>query len=234
MGCSLGVDPMDRPDPSPTAPDHLVQFYDEDAALIATLAEYIGIGLATDRNCLVIATKDHRDALDERLRDAGLDLSTAQATGQYVAVDAADTLARIEVGGGADPQRFMEVVGTLFGRLRPGRPIRVFGEMVGLLLTRGRSDATLRLEDALERARRDPRLRAPVRVPPGPARGPRARPPDRGDLRPALAGDPGGATLRARRARTSGSGPSCPYSVRPRRCRRRSPSAARSSPRCAP
>jgi signal transduction histidine kinase/CheY-like chemotaxis protein len=146
MGCSLGVDSMDRPDPSPVAPDHLVQFYDEDAALIATLAEYIGFGLATDRNCLVIATKDHRDALEVRLRDAGLDLSTAQAVGQYVVVDAADTLARIEVGDGADPQRFMEVVGSLFGRLRPGRPTRVFGEMVGLLLTRGRSDATLQLE----------------------------------------------------------------------------------------
>jgi MEDS: MEthanogen/methylotroph, DcmR Sensory domain len=146
MGCSPGVDSMDRPDPSPVAPDHLVQFYDEDAALIATLAEYIGFGLATDRNCLVIATKDHRDALEVRLRDAGLDLSTAQAVGQYVVVDAADTLARIEVGAGADPQRFMEVVGSLFGRLRPGRPTRVFGEMVGLLLTRGRSDATLQLE----------------------------------------------------------------------------------------
>ena len=146
MGCCLGVDCMDRPDPSPIAPDHLVQFYDEDAALIATVAEYIGFGLATDRNCLVIATKDHRDALDVRLRDAGLDLSAAQAAGQYVAVDAADTLACIEVGDGADPQRFMEVVGSLFGRLRPGRPIRVFGEMVGRLLARGRSEATLRLE----------------------------------------------------------------------------------------
>jgi signal transduction histidine kinase/ActR/RegA family two-component response regulator len=146
MGCSQGVDPMERPDPIPTAPDHLVQFYDEDAALIGTLAEYIGTGLATDRSCLVIATKDHRDALDERLRRAGLDLANARAAGQYVAVDAAETLARIEVGDGADPQRFAEVVGALFGRLRPGRPTRVFGEMVGLLLARGRPEATLRLE----------------------------------------------------------------------------------------
>jgi len=137
---------MDRPHPSPTAPDHLVHFYDDDAALIGTLAEYIGTGLAADRNCLVIATKEHRDALDERLRDAGLDLATAQATGQYVTVDAADTLARIEVGDGADRARFREVVGALFGRLRPGQPTRVFGEMVGLLLTRGRSATTLQLE----------------------------------------------------------------------------------------
>jgi signal transduction histidine kinase/ActR/RegA family two-component response regulator len=146
MGCSVGVDPMDRPDPSAPAPEHLVQFYDADDALIATLAEYVGTGLATDRSCLVIATKDHRDALDERLRDAGLDLATAQATGQYVAVDAAHLLARIENGDGADSQRFAEVVGALFGRLPRGRPIRVFGEMVGLLLRRGQSDATLRME----------------------------------------------------------------------------------------
>jgi signal transduction histidine kinase/ActR/RegA family two-component response regulator len=137
---------MDRPDPSPIASEHLVQFYDEDAALIDSLVDYVATGLATDRSCLVIATRDHRDALDERLRDAGLDLSAAQATGQYVAVDAAETLARIEVDHGADPRRFAEVVGALFGRLRPDRPIRVFGEMVGLLLTRGRSEATLRLE----------------------------------------------------------------------------------------
>ena len=146
MGCSLGLDPMDRPDPTPIAPEHLVQFYDEDAALIDSLVDYVGTGLATDRNCLVIATKDHRDALEERLRDTGLDLSTAQATGQYVAVDAADTLARIEGGDGVDPQRFAAVVGALLGRLRPDRPIRAFGEMVGLLLTRGESGANLRLE----------------------------------------------------------------------------------------
>jgi uroporphyrinogen-III synthase len=85
---------MDRPDPTPIAPEHLVHFYDEEAALIDSLVDYVGTGLATGRSCLVVATKDHRDALEKRLREAGLDLSTAQATGRYVAVDAADTLAR--------------------------------------------------------------------------------------------------------------------------------------------
>jgi signal transduction histidine kinase/ActR/RegA family two-component response regulator len=64
-----------------------------------------------------------------------------------VAVDAADTLARIEVAGDVDPQRFAEAVGALFGRLRSDRPLRVFGEMVGLLLARGRPDTTVRLEE---------------------------------------------------------------------------------------
>ncbi len=147
MGCSLRVPLMSSASPAPPAVDHVVQFYDDDAVLIATLADYVGTGLATGQACLVIATKDHRDELEERLRGARLDLAGAQAAGQYVAVDAADTLARIEVAGAVDPQRFAEAVGALFGRLRSDRPLRVFGEMVGLLLARGRSDTTVRLEE---------------------------------------------------------------------------------------
>ena len=79
---------------------------EEGFRLIDSLVDYVGTGLTTDRGCLIVATRDHRDALEERLRGAGLDLSTAQATGQYVAVDAGDILSRIEVGDGADSQRF--------------------------------------------------------------------------------------------------------------------------------
>ena len=128
---------MPTPVTIPPAVDHVVQFYDDDAVLIATLADYVGTGLATGQACLVIATQDHRDALEERLRATGPDLAAARAAGQYVAADAEDTLARIEVSGDVDPQRFAEAVGALFGRLRSERPLRVFGEMVGLLLAPG-------------------------------------------------------------------------------------------------
>jgi signal transduction histidine kinase/ActR/RegA family two-component response regulator len=137
---------MSRPDPIATVAEHVVQFYDDDEDLITSLADYVGTGLRAGVACLVLATKDHRDALDERLRGAGLDLAAAQAAGEYLAVDAADTLTRIERDEGVDPRRFAEVVGALLGRLRPHRPIRVFGEMVGQLLARGRSAASLDLE----------------------------------------------------------------------------------------
>jgi signal transduction histidine kinase/ActR/RegA family two-component response regulator len=138
---------MATAEPGAPAADHVVQFYDDDAVLIETLVDYVGTGLATGQACLVIATKDHRDASEERLRAAGLDLAAAHAAGQYVAADAADTLTGIEVAGDVDPRRFAEAVDALFGRLRSARPLRVFGEMVGLLLARGRSDASVRLED---------------------------------------------------------------------------------------
>ena len=75
MGCSLRVPLMSSASPAPPVVDHVVQFYDDDAVLIATLADYVGTGLATGQACLVIATKDHRDALEERLRGARLDLA---------------------------------------------------------------------------------------------------------------------------------------------------------------
>src|SRR5258708_27467550 len=130
---------MDAPDTDSPAAEHVVQFYDDDSALVATLADYVGGGLGVDAACLVLATKDHRDALDERLREAGVDLAAAQAAGRYIAVDAADTLARIEAAGLVDQGRFTETVGALLGRLAAGRPIREVSEMIGLLLARGQS-----------------------------------------------------------------------------------------------
>ena len=49
MGCSLRVPLMSSASPAPPAVDHVVQFYDDDAVLIATLADYVGTGLRPAR-----------------------------------------------------------------------------------------------------------------------------------------------------------------------------------------
>jgi signal transduction histidine kinase/ActR/RegA family two-component response regulator len=138
----------DRPDPAPpVAAGHVVQFYTRDALLVATLADYVASGLATGRVCLVIATKKHRDALEDRLREAGVDLAGAHASGHYVGADAEDALALIQESGRIDAGRFAQTVEALFARLRSDRPLRVFGEVVGLLLARGRSRGAIELEE---------------------------------------------------------------------------------------
>ena len=54
-----------------------------------------------------------------------------------------------------DPGRFTEVIGGELTRAaRGGRRLRVFGEMVGLLLARGHASATVRLEDLWNELRR--------------------------------------------------------------------------------
>jgi signal transduction histidine kinase/ActR/RegA family two-component response regulator len=132
--------------PIDALPEHIVQFYEDDRRLLDSLTDFIGSGLAAGETAIVIATKDHRDGLDERLRAMRLDLDSAQAAGRYLALDAADTLARILSDGAPDPRRFEDVVDDLMARAGRDRPVRVFGEMVGLLLAGGNVGATIGLE----------------------------------------------------------------------------------------
>jgi signal transduction histidine kinase/FixJ family two-component response regulator len=135
--------------------EHFVQFYEADLPLSDSLSSFIGDGLTAGEAAIVVATPEHRDALERRLRATGIDLDAARAAGAYVALDADQTLARIVVDGMPDPQRFAEVIGGELTRAaRGGRRLRVFGEMVGLLLARGQASATIRLEELWNELRR--------------------------------------------------------------------------------
>ena len=140
-------------DPEPF--EHFVQFYEADPSLTTRCVTFIGGGLAAGEAGIVVATPEHRDELERRLRATGIDLDAARAAGAYVALDADETLARIMVDGMPDPQRFAEVIGGELTRAaRGGRGLRVFGEMVGLLLARGHASATIRLEELWNELRR--------------------------------------------------------------------------------
>ena len=135
--------------------EHFVQFYEADPPLLDSLSGFIGGGLAAGDVGIVVATREHREGLEQRLRAAGLDLDAARAAGTYVALDAEDTLAQIVIDGVPDAGRFAEVIGGKIARTaRDGRRVRVFGEMVGLLLSRGHADATIRLEELWNDLRR--------------------------------------------------------------------------------
>ncbi len=137
---------MDEPTAGLASP-HVVQFYDDDRSLLDSLTEFVRGGLATGEAAVIVATKEHRAGLEERLRASGQDLDDALATGRYTAVDAAETLGRFLVDGRPDPGRFREVITPLLDRPGRGARLRVFGEMVGLLLAEGHVDATIRLEE---------------------------------------------------------------------------------------
>ncbi|HEX8423881.1 MAG TPA: ATP-binding protein [Pyrinomonadaceae bacterium] len=128
--------------------EHFVQFYDADEFLLDSLGGFIGAGLAAGDACIVVATAAHRQALDERLRATGLDVAASRACGQYVALDAAETLSKFMSGGQADPARFVEVIGGIIARAAEGRGrVRIFGEMVALLWAEENYHAAIRLEE---------------------------------------------------------------------------------------
>jgi signal transduction histidine kinase len=127
--------------------EHFVQFYESDEYLIESVAGFIGASLQAGEGAVVIATPEHRGALDRQMRAMGLNVEAARAAGSYVALDAADTLARFMVNGSPDPVAFAQVVGAVVARLaRGGRPLRAFGEMVALLWAGGNREAAIRLE----------------------------------------------------------------------------------------
>jgi hypothetical protein len=81
------------------------------------------------------------------LEERDVDPAAAAQRGQYVVLDAAETLAKFMIDGWPDGQRFVDVVGGELARLasRYGR-VRAFGEMVALLWAAHNPEATVRLD----------------------------------------------------------------------------------------
>jgi signal transduction histidine kinase/ActR/RegA family two-component response regulator len=129
-------------------PEHFVQFYESDTFLLDSLIGFIGAGLSENDACIVVATKPHRDALDERLQACGIDVVAAKASGQFISLDAAETLSKFMVDDSPHHEHFRSVVESIIANAAESRTaVRVFGEMVALLWADGNSSAALSLEE---------------------------------------------------------------------------------------
>ena len=127
--------------------DHFVQFYESDAFLLDSMAEFIGSGLGSGQSAIVIATPAHREALDAQLQAQGIDVAAVKARGQFASLDAAGALSLLMVDGLPNEKLFLEVVGSQVAQMaRNPRGLRAFGEMVALLWAEGNAPAAIRLE----------------------------------------------------------------------------------------
>jgi MEDS: MEthanogen/methylotroph, DcmR Sensory domain len=128
--------------------DHVVQFYRDGEELAAQAGGYLAEGIRDGGVAVVIATSAHRLAFEDRMADAGVDLMAAAARGDYVALDAEETLARLVAGGRVDPGCFEQVIASLIGEATgTGRPVRAYGELVALLWDAGLVAAAVELEE---------------------------------------------------------------------------------------
>jgi signal transduction histidine kinase len=132
---------------APETPAHIAQFYETDAFLEEAVAAFCREGVASREAIVLVATPAHRAGIEARLHEDGIDLAKLRAAGRYIALDAAETLARIAVAGEPDGERFRQVIDPILVTAGRGRSVRVFGEMVGLLALAGNAAAAVRLEE---------------------------------------------------------------------------------------
>ncbi len=131
------------------AGEHVVQFYDEDSQLAATVGGYLTAALEDGAVAIVIATEAHRRLFAAELEAAGVDLAASSLDGSLVLLDAAATMAGFIDAGQVDRAGFGRIVGSVVERaVQSGRPVRAYGEMVALLWEAGDVLAAIELETA--------------------------------------------------------------------------------------
>lgn len=154
---AIGSAPADRqPQAAPlsqtfwaemSACEHFVQIYDADDVFLNSLADFLASGLYEGQGTVVIATPEHRDALDERLGRMGINVRSAKADDRFLSLDAQEILGSFMREGWPDEEQFATTVRSILERAgRGGRKVRAFGEMVALLWAEGFCEATVRLE----------------------------------------------------------------------------------------
>jgi hypothetical protein len=129
------------------ARDHCVQIYEDDAGFIDALEGFVAGGIRQGDAIILIATPVHLAALAARLKRNGYDVDAAIGRGQYIELDAAQTLARFMVDGWPDDALFTEVIQQVLARAREHHhKVRAFGEMVALMWAGGLREAAIQLE----------------------------------------------------------------------------------------
>ncbi len=133
---------------TPCPHEHLVEFYESDAFLVGTVADFAVSALRGWDAVVVVATAAHRDAFADAIRAEGIDLEAAEREGRYHAFDAQELLSTFMADGTLDRVRFAEVAGAVIERAAlDGRHVAIYGEMVALLLGGGDIASTIALED---------------------------------------------------------------------------------------
>src|SRR6476620_3052885 len=61
--------------------EHFVQFYENDEFLIESVSGFVGVALRDSGCSIVIATPEHRSALERKLVACGIDVAEAESSG---------------------------------------------------------------------------------------------------------------------------------------------------------
>jgi DcmR-like sensory protein len=145
--------PWDRVLADATAPDHIVQLYQDQDFLGRAVCRFGGAALANGEGLLLASTLTHWNAWRPRLEAQGIDVEAARERGQITVLDAEELLSRFMHDGMPDPPTFLGLAADIVGQARAGGRyprVRWWGEMVNVLWERGNVAASMKLEDLFD------------------------------------------------------------------------------------
>jgi hypothetical protein len=134
-----------------TAPDHIVQLYQDERFLSRAVCRFAASALANGEGVILVPTLAHWEAFRPRLEAEGVDVDAAQRSQQLTIVDADDLLPRFMRQQMPDAPLFLGLAADVIKQARgQGRKVRWWGEMVNVLWERGDAAASMHLEDLFD------------------------------------------------------------------------------------
>jgi len=127
---------------------HAVCFYEDSPSLARTVARFIAEGLAARQAAIIVATPSHSGTIRDQLAALGVDSEERIAQGELLMFDADEVMNQFMVGDLPDSERFEATIYPIVAEVAGDRNrlVRIYGEMVDVLWSRGREEAALSLE----------------------------------------------------------------------------------------
>lgn len=127
--------------------EHHVQLFDSSKSLAETVSAFLMAGFRRGEPLLIVATPEHRELLERKLSEAGVNSREAIAANRLVVLDAVKTLDKFMRQDVPSAIAFDEVVGSLIARLANGNRACIYGEMIDVLAARGNYKGAQQLEE---------------------------------------------------------------------------------------
>jgi hypothetical protein len=134
--------------------EHLVQCWDAEGSLIDALEGFVSSGLREGEGVVVIATASHLHEVEKRVRKHWTDIDRARWEGRYIPLLAPETLRKFMGEDGLPDDELFDELGRKLVERASGnrqRPVRLFGEMVGVLWAQGNIAGAIQLENLWDR-----------------------------------------------------------------------------------
>src|SRR5687767_14618384 len=93
------------------ATDHVLQVYEDENVFMNTLAGFVGAGINSGDSCIIIATPEHLQILEARLKSYGVHVESLLSENRYFPLNAEEVLAKFMVDDMPDQKLFESTIG---------------------------------------------------------------------------------------------------------------------------